>query len=307
MKMKSRNKINLFIFLFISVAILLILYKINLLSFRNIIVTIKNKPHLIILSSLLYALSILLGSLRYLIILRNFNYSLKFNPSLKITSSSIFYGQWFPGSAALIEIFRIFFLKQFISINLKESIFSVFYDRVIGLISFIIICFFAISVKYELYNLLNYYFYIIVFFTIIFINKTPGIIFNFLGIKFKNKSFLFISYEMIISLLISGLIIFSYYLISKTTNAHLSYINIAIMMPIIAIIAILPIGIGNLGGLQVGTLIIFQFISEKNQEIVSMSLTFAVITIIINTIFGLFFLNSSLDIFKKALDKYETK
>ena len=73
------------------------------------------------------------------------------------------------------------------------------------------------------------------------------------------------------------------------------------------VIAILPIGIGNLGGLQVGTLIIFQFISEKNQEIVSMSLTFAVITIIINTIFGLFFLNSSLDIFKKALDKYETK
>ena len=72
-------------------------------------------------------------------------------------------------------------------------------------------------------------------------------------------------------------------------------------MPLIAIVGILPLGIGNLGGLQVGTLLIFQFVSENNTEIISMSLTFAIITIFINSIFGTIFFKSSLDIFKKGL------
>ena len=77
------------------------------------------------------------------------------------------------------------------------------------------------------------------------------------------------------------------------------------MMPLIAIVGILPLGIGNLGGLQLGTLLIFQFVSQNNVEIVSMSIIFALITIFINSIFGIIFFKSSLSIFKKALLKYE--
>ena len=139
----------------------------------------------------------------------------------------------------------------------------------------------------------------------VIINQIPVLTFKIFKINFIKKNFLMISYEMIISLLISGLIIVSYYLISKITNANLNFIDIAILMPLIAIVGILPLGIGNLGGLQVGTLLIFQFVSENNTEIISMSLTFAIITIFINSIFGTIFFKSSLDIFKKALLQYE--
>ena len=305
MNFKIRKKIRIFLYLLITLGILLILKKLNLLDFNSIALSIREEPDLLFLSALIYASSIILGSLRYFIILKNFNYSLKLKDSLKITSSSIFYGQWFPGSSALIELFRIFFLKQYIKINIKHSIFSVLYDKILGLISFIIICIISIFLKYKLYEITGYYFIIIFFLAMVIINQMPVLTFKIFKINFIKKNFLMISYEMIISLLISGLIIVSYYLISKITNANLNFIDIAILMPLIAIVGILPLGIGNLGGLQVGTLLIFQFVSENNTEIISMSLTFAIITIFINSIFGTIFFKSSLDIFKKALLQYE--
>lgn len=305
MNFKIRKKIRIFLYLLITLVILLILKKLNLLDFNSIALSIREEPDLLFLSALIYASSIILGSLRYFIILKNFNYSLKLKDSLKITSSSIFYGQWFPGSSALIELFRIFFLKQYIKINIKHSIFSVLYDKILGLISFIIICIISIFLKYNLYEITGYYFIIIFFLAMVIINQMPVLTFKIFKINFIKKNFLMISYEMIISLLISGLIIVSYYLISKITNANLNFIDIAILMPLIAIVGILPLGIGNLGGLQVGTLLIFQFVSENNTEIISMSLTFAIITIFINSIFGTIFFKSSLDIFKKALLQYE--
>ena len=307
MNFKFKKNIKIFLYSIISLSILLILKKLNLLDFSTLVISIKEKPDLIFLSASLYAFSIILGSIRYFIILKNFHYGLNLKDSLNITSSSIFYGQWFPGSSALIELFRIFFLKQHININIKYSIFSVLYDRAIGLVSFIIICIASIFLKYNLHETFGYYLIIIVFVAVVIINTAPVVIFKICKVNFLNRKFLMISYEMIISLLISGLIIFSYYLISKITNTNLSLINIAIMMPLIALVSILPLGIGNLGGLQLGTLIIFQFVSENNSEIVSMSLTFAIITIIINSIFGIIFFKSSLDIFKKALLEYEKK
>ena len=307
MNFNIRKNIKIFLYLFITLGILLVLKKFNFLDFNALVLSIKKEPEFIFLSALIYALTIILGSLRYFVILKNFKYNLKLNHSLKITSSSIFYGQWFPGSSALIEFFRIFFLKQHIKINIKYSIFSVLYDKIIGLISFIIICIISIFLKYNFYEMLEYYLIIIVFFALIVINKTPILIFKILKINFLKRNFLMISYEMIISLLISLLIITSYYLIAKITNTNLNFIDIAIMMPLIALVGILPLGIGNLGGLQLGTLLIFQFVSENSSEIVSMSLTFAVITIIINSIFGIIFFKSSLNIFKRALVKYEKK
>tara|TARA_Y100000591_G_C21815175_1_gene690269 strand:+ start:167 stop:1090 length:924 start_codon:yes stop_codon:yes gene_type:complete len=307
MNFNIRKNIKIFLYLFITLGILLVLKKLNFLDFNALVLSIKKEPEFIFLSALIYALTIILGSLRYFVILKNFKYNLKLNHSLKITSSSIFYGQWFPGSSALIEFFRIFFLKQHIKINIKYSIFSVLYDKIIGLISFIIICIISIFLKYNFYEMLEYYLIIIVFFALIVINKTPILIFKILKINFLKRNFLMISYEMIISLLISLLIITSYYLIAKITNTNLNFIDIAIMMPLIALVGILPLGIGNLGGLQLGTLLIFQFVSENSSEIVSMSLTFAVITIIINSIFGIIFFKSSLNIFKRALVKYEKK
>ena len=181
------------------------------------------------------------------------------------------------------------------------------YDKIIGLISFILICLISIFLKYNFYELVGYFFIIIFFFGIIIINQTPVLIFKIFKINFIKRNFLMISYEMIISFLISGLIIICYYTISKITDTNLSFIDIAIMMPLIAIVGILPLGIGNLGGLQLGTLLIFQFVSQNNVEIVSMSIIFALITIFINSIFGIIFFKSSLSIFKKALLKYEKK
>ncbi len=307
MNFKIKKNIKILLFSLISIGILFVLKKLNILDFNALVLSIKKEPDLIFLSALLYALSIILGSIRYFIILKNFNYSLSPKNSLKITSSSIFYGQWFPGSSALIELFRIFFLKQHININLKNSIFSVIYDKALGLVSFIVICIISICLKYHLYEILGYYFIIIFFFGMFIINKTPIVIFKILKINFFKRNFFMISYEMIISLIISVLIIISYYLISKITNTNLNLTDIAILMPLIAFVGILPLGIGNFGGLQLGTLIIFQFVSENSSEIVSMSLTFAIITIIINSIFGIIFFKSSLDIFKKALLEYEKK
>jgi len=306
MKIKSKLKIKSLGFLILSLSIFLILKKLNLLNFEILIQLIKKQPGLIIFSSLIYAISILLGSLRYKIILNSFRYKLKLKDSLRITGSSIFYGQWFPGSSALIEFFRIFFLKKYVNIKLKEAIITAFYDKIIGLISFIIICFFFILIKYNFYEKLIFHFFIIVL-ILFLINKIIVKIIKFYKTNYKTQNYFFISAELIISLLISTLIILSYFLISKVTGAQLSLIDIGIMMPLIAIIGILPVGLGNLGGLQVGTLLVFQFISEKSTEIILMSLIFILITILVNSIFGIIFLKSSFSIFKQTLLNYEKK
>lgn len=307
MKKILKNKIKIIIFFFISLISLLVLYKINLLDFGLLFNSIKISPKLTFLAICLYMFSIFLGSLRYRIILANFGYTISLHDSFKIITSSIFYGQWFPGSSALIEMFRIFFLKKYLKINIKESIFSVIYDRAIGLVSFILICLIAISIKFNLIEKLGYYFFLIVIIGLVATYYLPLVIFKILRINFTQKNILLISNEMIISLIISLGIIITYYFISRITDASLSISDIAIMMPLIAIITILPLGIGNFGGLQIGTLLIFQFISEKNSEIISMSITFAIITLIVNTIFGFIFFKSSLDVFKKTIMNYEKK
>lgn len=301
-----KKKIKFLIFLLISLLILLILNKINFLDIENIIKSVKLRPELIVLSGILYAISILLGGLRYKLILKNFRYDITSLRSIKITSSSIFFGQWFPGSSALIEFFRIFFLKQYVQINNRDSVISVLYDKIIGLLSFMIISVISFSLNFQNFNLSIYFFLVIIFIILIFY-KIPSIVFNFFKISFTQKSFIFISYEMILSLIISCLIIFSYYLISKVTDANLSFLQIASLMPLLAIIGILPISLGSLGGLQLGTLMIFQFVTEKNVEIVSMSLIFALTTLFVNTMFGIIFFKSSYNNFKKAIKKYEEK
>ena len=301
-----KKNIKFLIFLIISLLIFLALKKINLLNFEAIANSIKFNPELIILSAILYCISIILGGLRYSVILKNFKYNINLSNSVKITSSSIFFGQWFPGSAALIEFFRIFFLKQYLKIKVRDCVISVLYDRIIGLLSFIVISIICILINFNNHELSKYSFLIVII-GIILLYKVPTIIFRFFKINFNQQSILFISYEMMISLIISSLIILSYYLISKVTSTSLDLIQIALLMPLIAMVGILPIGLGNLGGLQLGTLIIFQFVTENNMEIVSMSLIFALITLIINTIFGIIFFKSSYSNFKKAILKYEEK
>ena len=134
-----KKNIKFLIFLIISLLIFLALKKINLLNFEAIANSIKFNPELIILSAILYCISIILGGLRYSVILKNFKYNINLSNSVKITSSSIFFGQWFPGSAALIEFFRIFFLKQYLKIKVRDCVISVLYDSIIGLLSFMVI------------------------------------------------------------------------------------------------------------------------------------------------------------------------
>ena len=300
-----KKNIKLIVFFLISIIILSILYKINLLDLNSLIISIKKKPELIILSIILYLISIILGSLRYKLILSKSKYALDYNNSLKITASSIFYGQWFPGSSALIELFRIFFLKQHIKIDLKHSIMVAIYDKAIGFLSMIIISIICFSLKFNLDDKFGYYFFIIIIFGILIAHCTQLIIFRLFKISFNQKYSIFFSYEMVISLLISLGIIIIYYVLSKVTNSDINLLDVAVMIPLIAIVAIMPLGIGNLGGMQVGTLLIFQFVSEKNSEIISMSIIFAVITIIVNTILGSIFFKSTLGIFKKTIARYE--
>ena len=192
------------------------------------------------------------------------------------------------------------------NIKVKDCVISVLYDKIIGLLSFIFISMICFSVDFSTYHLSKYFFFIIIF-GILILYKVPKIIFKFFKINFHQRNIVFISYEMLVSLIISTLIIFCYYLISKAANTNLDLLQIALLMPLIAIVGILPIGLGNLGGLQIGTLMIFQFVTENNVEIVSMSLIFALVALIINTTFGIIFFKSSYGYFKKAILKYEKK
>ena len=303
--LKKNTKV--IVFFLISIIILSVLHKINLLDFNSLLISIKKRPDLIILSIILYLISIILGSLRYKLILSKFKHTLNYNNSLKITASSIFYGQWFPGSSALIELFRIFFLKQHIKINLKRSITVAIYDKAIGFLSMIIISIICFSIKFNINEIFGYYFFIIIIIGILIVHCAQLIIFKIFKVIFNQKYSIFFSYEMLISLMISLCIVIIYYALSKVTNSDINLLDIAMMIPLIAIVAILPLGIGNLGGMQVGTLLIFQFVSEKNSEIVSMSIIFAIITIIVNTILGSIFFKSTLGIFKKTIARYEKK
>jgi uncharacterized membrane protein YbhN (UPF0104 family) len=300
-----KKNLKLIVFFLISIIILSILYKINLLDFNSLLISIKKKPELIIYSAILYLISIILGGLRYKLILSKFKYALNYNNSLKITASSIFYGQWFPGSSALIELFRIFFLKQHIKIDLKHSIIVAIYDKTLGFLSMIIISVICISIKFNLIDKFGYYFFIMVIIGVLIAHFAQILIFKILKINFNENYSIFFSYEMVISLIISSGIIIIYYVLSNVTNSDINLLDVAVLIPLIAIVALMPLGLGNLGGMQVGTLLIFQFVSEKNSEIVSMSIMFAIITIIVNTILGSIFFKSTLDIFKKTIARYE--
>ena len=63
------------------------------------------------------------------------------------------------------------------------------YDKIIGLISFILICLISIFLKYNFYELVGYFFIIIFFFGIIVINQTPVLIFKILKLILLKEIF----------------------------------------------------------------------------------------------------------------------
>lgn len=300
-----RNKIiNFLIVLFITTASLFVLKKINLLDFNEIIKIVINNYLAIIACFILYFITLLLGTLRYKIILFGSNFNIKFKDCFKINSSSIFYGQWFPGNAAFIELFRIFFLQNFIFIKKKEAIYISLYDRFIGLISFFYFSLFSIFFLFDVNKSLFGIFFII--FSIILI-LLPKIFFKIFKIKHKSFSLLIVPYELLLSLFISFIIILNFYLLSISANLEIKFIEIAILMPLIAIINILPIGINLIGGNQIGFLFIFSLFLEKSNGIVSVSMIFAFITIITNLLIGLFYLKYSKNIFLSYYEKINKK
>ena len=150
----------------------------------------------------------------------------------------------------------------------------------------IIISVICISIKFNLIDKFGYYFFIMVIIGVLIAHFAQILIFKILKINFNENDSDILFFEDLISLIISSGIIIIYYVLSNVTNSDINLLDVAVLIPLIAIVALMPLGLGNLGGMQVGTLLIFQFVSEKNSEIVSMSIMFAIITIIVYTILG---------------------
>ena len=69
-------------------------------------------------------------------------------------------------------------------------------------------------------------------------------------------------------------------------------------MPFLILSFILPIGIAGIGGYQIITIYLFSFFIENKNLLVSVSIIFASILLVVNFILGLYFILKNFNIIK---------
>ena len=296
-----KNLIKYFFLITITISVIYYLYYANLINLKEIEILIIEKYDYIIYSLFFYLISLCISIFRYQYIIKKFGVKIEYKILLQTQIIGTFFSQTLPLSTLSSEIFKIYFISNFYKIKEWNKItFITIYDKAIGLSSFFLLSFFIsiFLINYQtkfiqnlnlLVSITTLAFAIICY----FIPKILNVI------EFKNFNYDFkYGKEIIISLVSSFLFCISYFLIVLSADLEISFYQVILIMPFLILSFILPIGIAGIGGYQIITIYLFSFFIENKNLLVSVSIIFASILLVVNFILGLYFILKNFNIIK---------
>jgi uncharacterized membrane protein YbhN (UPF0104 family) len=296
-----KNFIKYFFLITITISVIYYLYYANLINLKEIEILVVEKYDYIIYSLFFYLISLCISIFRYQYIIKKFGVKIEYKILLQMQIIGTFFSQTLPFSTLSSEIFKIYFISNFYKIKEWNKItFITIYDKAIGLSSFFLLSFFIsiflinFQIKFSqnlnlLVSIATLVFALICFFIPKFLNV----------IEFKNFNYDFkYGKEIIISLVSSFLFCISYFLIVLLANLEISLYQVILIMPFLILSFILPIGIAGIGGYQIIAIYLFSFFIENKNLLVSVSIIFASILLVVNFILGLYFILKNFNIIK---------
>lgn len=108
-----------------------------------------------------------------------------------------------------------------------------------------------------------------------------------------------------ISSLSSLLLVGGFFTCSRAVGFDMSYVQIAAVFPFLAIAQLLPIGFAGIGGHQLVAVALFQAFSLEASGVATVSLVQGLVSLILNTVVGVFFLQTSAHQVKAILQRPE--
>lgn len=297
--------LRFFLFIYITFFLINYLIKGNILNLNLLKISLIENKELILLSFLFYIMAIFTNALRFKYVLNKFNIKINFQQIFSAQILGIFFGQFLFLSGFFIEAIKIYFLSKYYNFKkwLKISYCTLF-DKLLGLSSFFLLSsLFSLLYYTDIKNffknnlLLSIFFFLISIILIII----PKII-NFFKIKNLNYNFAY-GKEILISLLSSFFFTLSFYCIFLAINQAANFYMVSTSMPLIVLSFLLPLGYMGLGGYQFAAIYIFSFFQTNQQTIAHVSITFALITFIINSTFGIYYIIKNFSLLRKIFNK----
>lgn len=285
--MKSKLKFlksNAFSFTFkllVSLVLLFLIFKFAGLD--NVYNELSNSNLYYILLSVPFAIfQIFFRALRWCMIVKMFNKSLDIYSSTKYTLISLAFGIVTP--ARLGELIKVKYLADKTKISYLKSFATVFLDKFFDILAVILLIAAGLSFFYK--EALSFYVYLLLiifiallFLALIYIDKVITYLSKFL-LKLHGKTFEKFSFgkkafikPLAYSMLTWLALILQAFFIAKALNiTQISFIDVMIIVPLMALSSVLPVSIGGIGVREIVAIYFFSNLGVPIEKSAAFSL-----------------------------------
>jgi len=296
-----KNRLLIFIKIFVSAG--LIYYLLHQNGIESILEQLVSaKLSWIIIGIVIFSLSNLLGSFQWFLLLKQAGVKLKYFQVVRYYYIGLFFNNIFISNMGG-DFFRIYYITRHQN-NSSAAVSTVFLDRFLG---FSMLTFLAITGGIywigsnefsKIWPVLSILMVIWIFVIIIMFNRKLGSfmrfilqwfvpeklliklreIYNIIYYFSKNKRL--VLFVFFISLFIQIIRIFIHYVAGKAVGVQADFVSFLIFIPLIALLASLPISIGGLGVREQSGVILFQRVGVQKALSISMEFLAYIITIV---------------------------
>ncbi len=283
--------------LLVVIGIALFVYILSRVGLRSIAeVMLSADPWYLLLLIPLLAANVLTKGLKWKEIIRAHSTDYPILSSCKIFLIGLFTGLVTPARAG--DIIRVFYLRKSNNISTAKAVSTVFIDRLLDIITLVVLLGISVAVlgtyiSIPLYFSLFTFLFLIAFFVAMkrgLIEKVLKFLFSlFAPEKYrpalrefyhnaKNSDKGLILTAFLLGLVTWGLTIGEGYLIVLSLGLKIPISYLALSIPIITIVEILPISISGMGTREATCIFLFSLIGIKADEAVAFSLLYALLT-----------------------------
>ncbi|MFA5271465.1 MAG: lysylphosphatidylglycerol synthase transmembrane domain-containing protein [Candidatus Omnitrophota bacterium] len=301
------KKISLIIKIFISLAILFVLFK--LVPYRDLLDVFKHSKKIYILLGFIVFLSVqLIAILRWQFLLHSLKVKVSFRDAFGTSFVGLFFNLIFPSFVAG-DVFKGFSISASHG-EAKKVASSVLMDRFSGAVALMFISFFSYFFGRKVFNekevsLCLILLCLLIGFCslVIFSKRFFSLIVKLLGnFSFKDKLINFHEHlyffrknpsvflkSIYFSLPVQLLTCVTFYITSKAFGMHMSIIYFFILVPIIMMIALIPITIAGAGTREAAAVYFFSLIGVEKSVGLGLSLLNLAFTILVGLAGGIFY------------------
>lgn len=297
----------------IAITVLLFAFIASKVDLRQVFSHIRNVPvYLFLLIFLWYAVTQFLGVYRWRILLDSQKISPSFWYLCVVSFKALFFNMILP-TAMGGDVVRVYALYKSSS-NRNMGVASVLVDRIIGLTAMVGIALFSIlwgsrylkETPFTVY-ILSFavlYFFGVALLATSFLKKITQAVFRVINLKalairitnFVDALYSYLAFKktvgiaLVISFVVQIGVIFTYFFVARAMDIPVSLFHFFLFMPVVWVIAMLPVSLGGLGVREGAFIYLFSKVGIPKEACFSLSIVASGIAMLFNFLCGIFLL-----------------